>query len=848
MATSSSSKLQALQIAFNWMLPKPRPNLKEGIDNKAAANLKVAISVAYEVVCKFPKIIDSHPAFIIYNSWRHICRVLREYDMSMGDHIYRGMLFGWLNGCCNIQKPMSIHHGKTHMLSSSKKPRLGSRQQLDVSVGRLSFKIRASESRGCYWVFAYIDGYMSCSLRYYDFGSLHNVISCLEELAESGGLFCVKSCRHFYSFNELVDKLAKGHCVYPVNLPPELYLMEECESVIMEQFENSSLSVKYCENSISIVNELTDSFQSLFEVVGSMGIAGVSHLLSKKYDLHTSTILTEYTKGFWKSDEKILMALTFLVEKNCSRTFKGYIKENWQGKRYCGDVSHLLTLCGYPRLWYYDKNMPATKICQKYMLSCTYKEREHTVLLKGARKGFNYLKVKRKLTKAMLLDQEALWEADPYNYKQKPIHFDRCPLRNYELTVAKRNVFITKDRMFNALACAKVRETKLERISDKMPNMLEQSIHCEEVVGKRYSYHDALSKNLDVIAESVVLCSRARAVAPIVMESKKNCSNFRKSLDKYCREEDKEELSPDGWEKPGKRLTVRFEVGRQKLETGIGNVYSILENYEEDCENKMKELLNLPIKLSNKEIEDGVDFLRAEANFSRNRKHLEVRKKKEWMIKPEITVIQKPKFYGTGYSSQRTKHNGTWRKKCNKRAAEIMSFRKKGLVSNYEKIERHYLQFRCKRVVKLRRMKILAEARKRVKLQPLFFIMFPKLKILGKHASRGDDWSWNKPRIKYAKLEQTEELKEPVTYSDCKGSVTLDKSLATISHTGAELYMDENKVCRYYHLRGCFFRYGPAGGVNKTKGKVKQKYIKFVKMDPILAHKIFMTQWDDNGQ
>jgi hypothetical protein len=824
-------------MAFHWMLPSPRPNLKDGVDNVSAANLKIALSVAYPILNRYSKLAKDFPAFFIYNSWRHVCRLLRELELSMGDQIHRACVNGWINGCCNLQSQMSIHRGRTFMMTNKPTDRnpVGVRTYARKS-GEIEIKILTSSVRDCFWVLIYYKGWLSGSYKYNHVSKTSHIANELDKLLDAGGLYCIQSYGHFMSFNKIIDALFEGRSVYEVNMPPELYLMNLSSTELIEAWQKGELSVKYGESGFQMMETDSELSNDLYQLLGPTGQLGLTHLLAKKYDVRTANTLSMYSREYWLDNNDYLNSLKFLIEKNCSKTFRGYVGKNWQGKRYCNDICHLLYLSGYPRLWYYEKDMRPTKKCHPFMLLCEYKVRDHTVLIKGARKGFNYLKEKRRLTKNI---NEA-YQDYAGGWHSKGGNFQKCHLINYELEVKKLNEFKSRDRLFNKLSNAKQPsiEKRFTLAGEIDGAAVLEAKNKESEIKAKMSYADRLLKNIDVVAEEIVKVDRCRALAPIFKQSLQNCKKAREDLTEIldCNLKTSPE-STSGWQRPknASRKWLKFNVGRSCFSVRTDNIYDILDNYEQDCTDKLKNLSEVERGENRDIFDDTIDLLKAEANYSRNRLHKKLRSEREWgSADPEIiTRKMAPRNLGKGRVRQKDKRKNVWIKNNNKRASEIQSCKKRGVVSKHIKIRDHYQQYRCIRVVKLRKSKILTEARKRVKVEPMCLFPFPKLDFSGQKYDDRGPFHYTPPlmpkMITFNKWELP--LKDPVRYHDKFGEIILDRDCALYTAEGVELYLDEIRTIRYaIYPDGEIMRFGKRGNRSKNIGP-KQPKIKITKFD-----------------
>jgi hypothetical protein len=825
----------ALNIAFKWMLPSPRPNLREGVDNVSAAKLKIALSVAFPILSRYHKIADEFPAFFIYNSWRHICRILREYELSMGDQLHRACVSGWINGCCNLQNPMSIHRGRTFRLTEKPIENMVREEGCYSGfIGDIEIKMLFSKKRDCFWVLMYYRGWLSGSYRYNDILKTKHISDNLRKLMEAGGLFCLGGYGHFLPISQILDSLYSGRCVYEVNMPPELYLMNLSSTDLIEAWSKGELSVRYSAGGMTVHDDSSELDEDLYQFLGPMGHIGLTHLLSKKYDEKTANILSSYSKDFWGDGKCYLRSLKFLIEKNCSKTFRNYVSRNWQGKRYCNDICHLLYLSGYPRLWYYEKEMKVTKCCLPYMPLCEYKERSHTVLIKGARKGFNYLKEKKKLTKN-ILDRYQDILGDWYT---KNKDFQKCHLINYDLEVKNQNAFISSNKLFNKLNNVKSQslEKKLEVASSIDMSLPESSLQKHKVMKEKMSYAMSLTKDLETVAEEIVKIDRCRALSPIIKLSLENCQKAKSDLNEAIKPKVKMDSNGE-WEIPKKttKKWVKFNLGRDKFEVSTDNVFEILDGYEKDCKEKLKGISSVDRTDDRDHFHDVVDMLKAEANYSRNRLHKKLRKEREWgNAEPEIIMSRIHKRnVGKGRCRHREKRRPMWIKNNNKRAADIQSCKKKGVISKYIKIKEHYQQYRCIRVVNLRKSKIISEARRRVKIEPMYFFPFPKVEFKNQKYDERGIFNYTTPtflkRIKNCWWERPAE--EEVVYHDRFGKIVLDKKCAHYTKEGVELYLDRDRTIRYaIYPNGEIIRFGKRGNRSKKVGP-KQPVIKIVKFD-----------------
>jgi hypothetical protein len=534
-----------------------------------------------------------------------------------------------------------------------------------------------------------------------------------------------------------------------------------------------------------------------FELTDEIGLFGLYRLLSDKFDATTASILSEYTADFWGDEETTKKALKFLIEKNCSKQFKFYINKNWQGKRYCNDISHLLKLSGYPRLWYYDKNMVATKKCHEYMLSCEYKPRNHTILIKEGRPGSDYLREKRKLTKRIT----QVIKTNFGDYPMKDYNFPKCSLKNYKLRVAKTNVFNTKDKVYNKLITKIDDSLKEDLVASISGDLLSKSMKANEKVSKKVSYAEKVSENLPLACEDVVMKGRCKILKPIISESLKECIKFRRELSLHLGVKTVESswYVADGWHEPKKVYRVRLHVGGEKFSTNTSNIFDILRGYEEDCELKLKKIEEKITDSLNVSLEDIADHLKADSIISRKKIHKKARMKREWSEpKPLDPQAQSDLNFNLGRVPAIRKRNKTWAKMWNRRQDEIFKSSKKGEVSNHIKVMTHYQQFRSTKVTKVRKSRTIFEALKNIKKTDFFFVKFPKLEILPTHDERAKYKVRPKDQLRITNPKQYHTRKGGIIgYDHPSGKLELNSDLGKRTGSGGLAFFDSNWVLRF---------------------------------------------------
>jgi hypothetical protein len=738
-----SAKIKALQVAFNWMLPKPRPNLREGIDKNSAAKLKVAISIAYDVLVKFQDKIDGNEPFFIYNSWRHICRVLRESVYSPTDHLRRATVYGWVNGCCNLKNPMALHSGVTYMLTADECWDFEGFEGLEIlESGRVRLRFRSCEERDCFWVFIYLDDAYSGSFRFSSTRKLVHVYNNLKMMMfESGGLFCVESPGHFYNFSDLLDGLVSGKSCYRVNLPADVYLGKKTEIALHRKWKEGEVITLSNLIDKSKRVELIPSDEKLDVALGQLGEYGLIHLLGLKFDHRTSVILSDHARAFWKTKEIAECALTFLIELNDSRQICKYIKGmNWQRKRYCNDVCHILHLAGYPRLWYYEKDMPATEVCRPFLLCCKREPRDHFILEKGKEDYKEYLKKKRRNYKAQLQDNDGYYihsiKYIPYKEKADKVSY----------TIKPQNTFVTKDRVYNTLVrCNNVADhaEQVRMIEKKLPGLAAKSENIIASVFKKLDYVKAIknnmSENMRIVAEEV----RKEKATKSIKESIKNCEDFREKLAEYSKIK-KFELDP--WMRPKKPFRVRARLGREEVFTNTDNIYTIMENFEADCAEKLESFGDN--KVSKEDLCAMKQVVAAEILGDKNKEHKKRRKEREMTFERHVRNIEKSKDFA--YNNKLTEKLKThfYRrmerfkvienkfKKLRKLKPDDIRRKKKELLTELNQ------QHRSKKVKNVRDMKYLWYGAKNGLMSSLSVIAFPKIDIVGEYDQRGQ-WKWD---------------------------------------------------------------------------------------------------------
>jgi hypothetical protein len=737
-----TKKIEALHIAFNWMLPKKRPNLQASTHPITAAKLKIAISIAYEVLNTRADLAEKYPAFIIYNSWRHICRILRETRYSNTNHVLRCQVYGWVNGCCNLSNPMSVHEGKVFMMTEQALYRFNEFDGINTLESEsLKIKFKTSEQLDCFWVYIFVKNEYAASFRYYKCHMLSHVFVNLKDLINAGGLYCVKSPGHFYSFYEILENLMEGKSCYPVNLPPELYLGSTKEIVLIKKIKSAEVKVLEDLNKDKDIYEFADKkLRDIFEELGEIGLC---HLLSKKYDVRTATILSEYTKKFWAEQTLYHCAMKFLIESNDSISIRYYIKtKNWQRKRYCNDICHLLMLSGYPRLWYYEKNMPATSACKPFMLCCHKEERSHTVLLRGKAQMDLYKKEIKKYSNA--LKRRKLCEVGSAEYhKWDGIQYGSVvrKLENHSVR-AKLNPFITKDRMYNAIMHASRMsslDNQYKHINSKIYNAFENMMPTIKKTFNKLSYLETLTKNIDEVAKSAVIIDKKKNILPRLEESLKNCLNFRRDLCAFstthneCRAE-----NPERWEKPKKPFRIRAYLGKEEVSVNTDNVFDILENYEADVSEKIKRMKDEKPLIGD---ETAINqLITAQIIYNKNQKHKKMRIAREYNTE---TLKKKINEFKVSDKSARIADLGRKKrlKSNNSKIDKIKKMRKKGLISKYELDSNHRQQFRSKKVCRIKpyvkRYHLYKMANQTLEFQTLF----PKIEVLDVHDERGE-WKW----------------------------------------------------------------------------------------------------------
>jgi hypothetical protein len=734
--------IEALQIAFNWMLPKMRPNLKASTHSITAARLKIAISVAFEVLNTRFELAERYPAFIIYNSWRHICRILRETRHSHTNHILRCQVYGWVNGCCNLSDPMSIHEGKVFMMTEHSLYRFNEFEGVNtIENGGIKIKFKTSEQLDCFWVYIFIKGEYAASFRYYKCHMLSHVFVNLKDLIDAGGLFCVKSPGHFYSFYEILENLMEGRSCYPVNLPPELYLGSTREIVLIKNIKNAEVKVLEDMNRDWNVYEFADKkLKDIFEELGEIGLC---HLLSKKYDMRTSTVLSEYTKKFWVDQSLYFCAMKFLIESNDSINMRRYIKtKNWQRKRYCNDICHLLVLSGYPRLWYYEKNMPATSICKPFMLCCLNEVRDHTVLLRSKERIEHYKKERRKCSNALKRMKECVVGSSEYQ-KWDHIQYGSVvkKLENHSLK-SKSNPFMTKDRMFNAIVHASRMKSHAEQskhINNKIPNAFEIMMPTIKDTFKKLSYMDTLVNNIDDVAKSAVIIDKKKRVLPKLEESLNNCLTLRRDLSTFNFEKGVSETDEfEKWSKPKKPLRIRAYLGREEISVNTDNVFSILDNYEADVSEKIKKIRDeKPLVDDETTINQ---LVTAQLIYNKNQKHKKMRIAREYnteLLKKKINEFALKGKKACLVDFERKKRL----KSNNSKVDKIKKMNKKGAISKYELDSKHRQQFKSKKVCRIKPHVKRYHMYKMADQVLEFQTLFPKIEVLGIHDERGE-WKW----------------------------------------------------------------------------------------------------------
>jgi hypothetical protein len=752
--------MKALQVAFNWMLPKPRPNLRSAIDVPAAANLKVAISVAYCVLSKYTGFIKGNEPIFIYNSWRHLCRILRECKYSSTDHMKRCVVYGWVNGCCNLTNPMAVHTGPTYRLTESECWDFGGFEGADtLQSGNLRLRFRTSEEMDCFWIFIYIDGVYSASFRYYKVKLLVHVYNNLKMMmVDSGGLYCVENGNHFYSFNDLLDGLYSGKGCYKVNLPDDVYLGKKSEIILQRRWKAGEVIT--LENLIDKTRkiELMPSDERIDAALGQLGEYGLIHLLGLKFDHRTAVVLSNYCRAYWGITELAECAISFLIESNDSRSLSRYVKGyNWKRKRFCSDICHMLHYSGYPRLWYYDKKIPTTKVCRPFMLCCKKDEREHFIVEKGKEDYKEYLKKKKRNQKCMMIDpvtnDYVYADMKFMKYMEKP--------GKVSYNVKKQNSFTTKDRVYNTLVkCNGMKESdkQVKFLEEKLPGLLKESEKIVHKVFDKLDYVNALKSNMEDNIVQVANEVKKVKTMKLIEESLENCRDFKKGLIDYA---ETKNIPLDAWCRPKKPFKIRATLGREEIFTTTDSVYAIIENFEVDCLERINKigfsktdpekvrvlkqvvsaeiLMKQNINHKNKRIEREGNIKRHEEKL-KNYKH----KFRRW-VDDEAVKIHNRAVYNKDRMEKRAKKAITKQNKVN-RMSKTDPKRLK-----IERITELNQQHRSKRVKKIRDVKFMWHGFKTGKFEPMYFIKFPKIEIVGEFDERGQ-WKWDNTK----KLEEKE--------------------------------------------------------------------------------------------
>lgn len=730
------------------MLPKPRPNLKGPYDQLSAARLKVAISVAFCVLDKFSNKIEGNEAFFIYNSWRHICRIMRECKYSPTDHIKRCIVYGWVNGCCNISSPMSIHTGPTYMITESVL------WDFEGFVGpetlycdEVKIRFRVSEAMDCYWIFIYISNIYAASFRYYKTKNLVHVHNNLRRMCEEGGLFCVESSGHFYCFSDLLDLLESGKSCYPVNLPMDLYLGKRKEVVLIRRWKSGEALTLEDIISKKKRHELMPSDERIDSSICQLGEYGLIHLLGLKFDHRTAVILSNYARDYWDGEELASCSLIFLIESNDSRQICKYIDGlNWKRKRFCSDVCHILHFSGYPRLWYYDKNIPTSKVGRIYLLCCKNDKRNHFIVEKGKEDYKDFLKKKRRNLKCFSRDpitKEYIYpEMKVSKYMEKMVTYNK----------REQNSFITKDRVYNTMKkCMVISDTEKQKkvMEEKLPGLVKMSESKIMRVFDKLDYVKALTSDMRANTIAVAKNIKEKKLTNIISTSLENCKRLKEDLKKY---EVEKRLIKEEWQNPKKPYPVRATLGREEIVTTSENIFHIIENFEtENLEviNEIEKTNSTPHNISDVKQVVAANIINLQ-NIYHKKKRMErennierITKKSEDKIN-KLPVPLNREMEEMNYKFITSKGGMSTRIKELRREKNKFNSMKNDDRRKIKKINLTELnnQFRSKRVKKIRDVKFLWQGAKTGEFEPLHFIAFPKIEVMGDHEPRGP-WKWD---------------------------------------------------------------------------------------------------------